>query len=147
VKYTSLDEKREFEAFIRRHQTTSRRVDNEVFLWWPERNIENWSGYINSYTVHERRFDTAPAATFGVSLITSLMSERTTEGSSGVNIFKIIGDLINPFRGSPDVLLIRPVAAPTVVNPNDRVGVSPSVSPRGLPPVNSPSAPTIPGSR
>jgi hypothetical protein len=130
VQYKSLEDKHEFESWVREHQQKSRMEKNsELTLWWPERNIDNWTGYITSYTVNEKRFEVAPSATFGVMLVDSMMSEKTTLGSRGFgDIMKIIGDLIAPYRGyRDDILLVQPNFTNTTqpVNPQDSTLIQP----------------------
>lgn len=128
VRYASMDDKHAFEGWVRTHQVNTRQYSQkepqDITLWWPERNIENWTGYILNYVVAEKRFESAPAANFGVALTDSMMSERTTVGSRGVSVWKILGLQIPEFRGYDDTILIPPVRsdAQTPINPQDRVG-------------------------
>ncbi|QZE10473.1 hypothetical protein SEA_SCOOBYDOOBYDOO_127 [Mycobacterium phage ScoobyDoobyDoo] len=122
VQYASLDEKHAFEAFVREHHMSTRNdEDTEVTLWWPERNILNWTGHIMSYTVTEKRFEVAPSATFGVSLVQSLMSEKTKNASRSADWTKILGPQIPQYRGYDDLILALPsFSNPTQpVNPQD----------------------------
>lgn len=112
VRYASLSDKHSFESFVRKHQQETQQLTKAdqklVNLWWPERNIENWTGYITSYTVVEKRFEVAPAATFGVSLVDSMMSEKTTIATRAVDIWKILGIQIPAYQGYEDVLIVPP---------------------------------------
>lgn len=144
VQYESLDAKHSFESFVRKHQQEADRMSNtdpkSVTLWWPERNIENWTGYIVAYTVIERRFETAARATFGVSLIDSMMSERTTLASRSVDVWKILGLQIPRYRGYDDTILIPPhQGAGVPINPGDVVGGN--TDPIAPGPINSGDAP------
>lgn len=132
VQYASLEDKHAFEGFVREHQrTAATEKDTEITLWWPERNIENWTGFITQYAVNEKRFETAPSATFGVSLYESMMSEKTTLASRGIDVTKIFGIQIPGYRGYRDTILVRPnfsnPAQP--VNPQDVVGSPPPPPP------------------
>lgn len=142
VQYASLADKHSFEGFVRKHQQEAGLADKKnprsVTLWWPERNIENWTGYIISYTVNERRFETAPSATFGVSLIDSMMSERTTIATSPLAVWSIIGIPIPKLKDGRDGILIPPsrIGGQQPINPQDAVG-----TPTAPPPINSGDAP------
>lgn len=126
VQYNSMDDKHNFEGFVRQHQVSAqnRGLDAAVTLWWPERNIENWTGFIVQYTVNEKRFEVAPRATFGVSLVKSMMSDRTTLASRGIDVAKIFGIQIPQYRGYNDLMLIEPTFTDTTqpVNPQDVPG-------------------------
>jgi hypothetical protein len=133
VQYASMDDKHAFEAFVRSHQLAAQADGNKglLKLWWPERNMENWSGYICQYQVIEARFQTAPAATFGVSLVDSMMSVQTTIATRGISLNTILGIQIPTYQGYADTILVRPTP------------------PSNNPPVNSdptPPTPITPGS-
>jgi hypothetical protein len=143
VRYASLDDKHSFESFVRQHMLDTKNItkddDKALTLWWPERNIENWTGYITAYTVTEKRFEVAPAATFGVALVDSMMSEKTTLATRSVDIWKILGIQIPEYRGYDDLMLIPPTP-PSSNNPTNsetRPGSAPTL-PR---PINSGDAP------
>lgn len=127
VKFTSQDDKHVFQGFVRQHQLMAAMEDNTwVTLWWPERNINNWTGYIVQYGVSERRFEVAPIVTFGVSLVDSLMSEKTTIASKGIDLDRILGPQIAPYIGYRDTILVPPTYNRELdVNPQD--GPAPEV--------------------
>lgn len=88
AQFRSIDDKHKFQDFVREHQTNTHNVnyntrEGMVTLLWPERNIDNWTGYITSMPVREARFDYAPKVTFGVSLVDSMLSKRTVDYSRG----------------------------------------------------------------
>ena len=148
VQYASLDEKHSFESFVRRHQQETASVTKTdpktVTLWWPERNIENWTGYITAYTVAEKRFEVAPKATFGVSLVDSMMSTRTTLATRTIDVWKILGIQIPEYKGYEDLILVPPrrPGTTTPINPNDAVGGGPgNANPTSPGPINSGDAP------
>jgi hypothetical protein len=86
VKFISQDEKDIFERFVRRHQIQAQEQrENYLKLWWPERGMDNWTGYISEYQVSVRRFDPAPEVTFGVSLVDSMMSRWSEVASTAAN--------------------------------------------------------------
>lgn len=92
VLFRSNEARQKFQSFVRKHQVNARNdIEGEVTLWWPERNIENWAGYIMDMQVAEKRFVYAPSLQFGVTLVTSLLSERTRLFSSGSAIDAILG--------------------------------------------------------
>ena len=98
VQFPNLELKHRFQNFVRDHQIRARDITEDwgghVTLFWPQRNIENWTGYITGFKVIERRFEYAPVVTFGVDLIDSLMSMRTTVSSSSARFEAIYGPQI-----------------------------------------------------
>jgi len=105
VHFPSQDDKHDFQNFVRDHQlnalddkyTNSSTSSGAVTLLWPERDIKSWTGYIVDVPVQEVRFDYAPKLTFGVMLISSLMSERTFASSLGSGFDNIFGNVIAPY--------------------------------------------------
>lgn len=102
--FASLDERDRFQTFVRRHQILSQTNPDlyQVTLWWPERDIINWTGYLTLLPVSEKKFEWAPSVTFGVMLVNSMMSQKTTESSHGAAFSAIYGPQI-----APDLSLIR----------------------------------------
>lgn len=137
VRFASIQDKHDFQAFVRDHQTYAQSHSGEkvgdgglITLWWPERNIENWTGYIVEFRVVETRFIYAPAVTFGVSLIDSLMSERTT---------------ISSFGSSPTSIWGPQIPAWQVTNPGEpESDLVPPTPPSSQTPVPTRSAPPVP---
>lgn len=125
VKFNSNEAKHEFQSFVRDHQINAQSDNTDmkgmVTLWWPERNIENWTGYIVEFRVVEARFVYAPSVTFGVTLIDSLMSERTRMASFGSLWSSIWGPQIPPYKG-PGTLdtdnMLRPPSPPSSDTPS-----------------------------
>lgn len=76
---TSWDELKKLQDFIRAHQkaamTTSTRP--EINMWWPQRGIENWSGFVEKMQGGDRRFNFVPKVSCEFFLIDSLLSEKT----------------------------------------------------------------------
>lgn len=123
--FASIDDKHVFQAFVRDHQINAQTDQNGmVNLFWPERNIENWTGYIIDFRVAERRFEYAPRVTFGVALIDSLMSERTMITSFGAPFTSLAGPQIAPYQGprstDPDSML-KPPTPPSSQRPPDPI--------------------------
>ena len=119
VQFAHREEKTVFQAFVREHQVKALGVtgtgNREVTLWWPERNISNWSGYISSFQVAERRFDNSPRVTFGVDLVESMMSVRTTTSSIGAGWMAIWGNQIGESTPQDSILTPPTPPAPPVV--------------------------------
>ena len=138
VKFRSQSDKHDFQTFVRDHQLNAQNEDGSlrtaVTLWWPERNIENWTGHIVEYRVVERGFrDPAPSVTFGVALIDSLMSEHTRLASFGSSWTAIWGPQIPAYQGPlDDDSILRPPSPPTSSNPETS---SPSTFPNVPPSV------------
>jgi hypothetical protein len=123
VQFASYDDKHIFQNWVRRHQVAGQSDPNgEVLLWWPERNIENWSGWITTFQVAERRFEYAPRVTFGVSLVESLMSAKTIISSVAAPFSAVYGpqispvDPVNQMLASPIDNLLRPPQQPAPQN-------------------------------
>ena len=104
--FTSQDDKHKFHDFVRDHQLNA--LDDRytesatsgggaVTLMWPERGIRSWSGYIVDVPVEEMRFDYAPKLTFGVMLVSSLMTKRTFGASMGSSAEAITGIVLSPY--------------------------------------------------
>lgn len=108
-----------FQDFVLKHQRTSRvrEGDGCVTLWWPQRNIENWTGFITEWRAVHRKGVYAPKVTFGVSLMDSLMSEKTTISSFASNWRSIWGPQVSSYHDrdswyedavAPDDMLQQP---------------------------------------
>lgn len=112
VLFRGQDEKHEFQNFVRQHQqqalTETPANIRDVNLLWPERNIMNWTGYITSFRVDERRFVTAQSVTFGVDLVNSLLSARTTVSSTGTPYQNVFGPQIAEWSSAIDPLFAIP---------------------------------------
>ena len=82
-----------------------------------------------------------PSATFGVQLVKSLMSEKTTLASRGADWRKILGPQLNQYRGYDDLILLLPnFTGQEPVNPQDT-----TLEPPGPPAPQSPIAPPAVG--
>lgn len=124
--FRSVDDKHKFQNFVRDHQRNA--LDDKygsaadstgaITLFWPERNISNWTGYIVDMPIREARFEYAPRVTFGVALIDSMMSERTFQSSLGNSFWRILGDAMGAYQPDPrdtDGLLQQPGIAASIV--------------------------------
>lgn len=120
--FRSIDDKHDFQNFVREHQrnalddgygseTTS---NGAVTLLWPERDIVNWTGYIVSMPVQEIRFVYAPAVTFGIALIDSMLSRRTFNASLGSDYWSIVGNTLGPYiSDTAEALIPDPSRSPS----------------------------------
>jgi hypothetical protein len=97
VIFRSEAEFERFQAFVRRHQVNAQRMGTVgidaalVTLSWPERNISNWTGIIKEFRAGGERFNPAPHAKIGVSLVTSMVATRTDIASWAMNFLTIAG--------------------------------------------------------
>lgn len=123
VQFRSIADHHDFRDFVRRHQrgalednyATQRASAGAITLLWPERGINNWTGYIVSMPVREARFDYAPRVTFGVALVDSLLSERTFGFSLGSDFFSVVGQEIGKYVPDAEDIeaMLRPPDTPT----------------------------------
>lgn len=70
----------DFQKFVRGHQQRALfnpTATNVVWLNWPERNIDNWTGVIRQFKAGGERRNPAPHASFVIDLIDCMVSSRT----------------------------------------------------------------------
>lgn len=79
-----------FQRFVRAHQQDALKTTRLVWLDWPERNINNWTGVIRQFKAGGMRFNPAPHATFVVDLVDSMVSARTDAASLGPLLWRLI---------------------------------------------------------
>lgn len=85
VQFASEQDYENFQAFVRRTQVDAlTNAGPQVHLWWPERNINNWSGLIKAFQAGGMRGNYSPHAKFTVYLIDSLVSELTDVSSYSI---------------------------------------------------------------
>lgn len=109
VQFRSISDHHEFRDFARSHQrnalddrySSSDTSTGMIKLLWPERDINNWTGYIVNMPGRDARFEYAPRITFGVALVDSLLSERTFNLSLGNNYWAIVGDTLGAYIPDP----------------------------------------------
>jgi hypothetical protein len=79
VQFASRNDYIGFQEFVRTTQKAAlvNSLEPGVTLYWPQRNILNWTGTIRGIQGGLDRFSYAPKAKFGVDLIDSLVSVRT----------------------------------------------------------------------
>lgn len=105
VQFRSEGEYEDFQQFVRDNQVDALRDGRTpgVQLWWPERNINNWTGVIKGpFRAGGMRFNPSPRAEFTVDLIDSMVSTRTFASSFAATWQTIAG------LGSPDGMLALP---------------------------------------
>jgi hypothetical protein len=155
VQFRSIDDKHAFQSFVRDHQRNGQNADYSttlttndsgmVVLFWPQRGITNWKGYITSLQVQEVRFEYAPRITFGVTLVTSMLSDRTYNSSRGNDLLLgIISQQIGPYIAFPGDDFLQPPSPPSAgqrqQNTTDQQNNGETVSPfYDWPGVNAPS--------
>lgn len=78
----------------------------EVVLNWPERNIVDWSGVIQTFRGGDERFNIAPKAQITLLLVDSMLSQKTWTSSFGEDYAKWfetdIGDIPVPDLRPPE---------------------------------------------
>jgi hypothetical protein len=79
VQFSSEKDFEDFQDFVRKTQKDALINDREpgVTLWWPERNIRNWTGVIKNFKAGGMRRNFSPRANFTVSLIESSVALRS----------------------------------------------------------------------
>lgn len=102
----------EFQEFVRQHQLKALRgsANPEVVLWWPQRDINNWTGLIKNFKAGGQRFNPAPRARLTVDLVDSVYSLRTHLSSIAAPLWTIAG------YGSSSGMLQPPTGLGTGVN-------------------------------
>lgn len=123
IQFRNWYEYNQMQEYVRAHHLRSLLTVQypEVTLYWPQRNIDNWTGLINKMEAGDERFNIAPRTTLNITLIDSMLSEKTFTSSMGESTAKWwetdIGnpDPNNPFK-PPSTAKPPDVAAPA--NPN-----------------------------
>jgi len=95
----------EFQKFVRRHQLAALHSypKPEVALWWPERDITDWTGLIKDFRAGGQRFNPAPRARLTVDLIDSVYTRRSATSSLAASIWGVAG------YGSPSGMMSLPM--------------------------------------
>lgn len=99
VQFRSEEDYEDFQRFVRGHQQRALfnpNPTNVVWLNWPERNIDNWTGVIKAFRAGGERFVFAPRASFIVDLIDSMVSARTDLSSIASSPNAIWGEGMGP---------------------------------------------------
>ena len=119
-----------FQQFIRQHQLTAMRADNgaEIRIWWPERNIQNFTGYVREFEAGGQRFNIAPVAKLSIDLIDSMVSQKTDASSFAAEFMSVVGRQLMGFTdwSSWENLIFKPPDPPrsTEENPSNSGGNS-----------------------
>jgi hypothetical protein len=108
VIFASIADYLGFQAFVRATQLNALNNDIEpgITLWWPQRNITNWTGLIRGFQGGLDRFTYAPRARFTVDLIDCFVSTRITVASQAPLFDTVYG------LGSPDGVFKIPATTP-----------------------------------
>lgn len=112
VVFANINDYLGFQAFARVTQVNGlhNNLEPGITMWWPERNILNWTGVIRNFIGGLNRFTYAPMAKFTVDLVDSFTSVRTQIASTAPIFDTIYG------WGIPDGVMVLPggTTAPTV---------------------------------
>lgn len=127
VQFRSISDHHEFRDFARKHQRnaltdnyrSSATSNGQIVLSWPERDINNWTGYIVTMPGRDVRFEYAPRMTFGIALVESLMSQRSFNFSLGSSAMSIVGQVISAYQ--PDGEDVDAMIPPPV-DPSSLIG-------------------------
>lgn len=94
---SNTDEYMRLQSFVRAHQKGALTSDSpEVYLDWSERNINGWSGIIQSMIAGDERWNFVPRVTLKFVLITSLLSQKTWTSSFASDFSALFFNLQTP---------------------------------------------------
>lgn len=95
---------RAMQDFARKHQLRSLGTveQPEITIYWPERNIDNWSGVLLDFRAGQDRYVPSPKASLNFLLVDSMLSDKTWTASFGEDFEKFFESDIG------DPLLIPP---------------------------------------
>lgn len=103
VQFSNERDYEAFQNFVRKHHLTmigdTDKV-KEVNFWWPEREFNNFTGFIKDLLAGGERFNPAPKASFTVELVDSFISRKTTISSFGSPYEMLYGRQIYSLRGA-----------------------------------------------
>jgi hypothetical protein len=91
VQFASIIDFTAFSLFVNGHQQTALLTSTPVMLNWPERNINNFTGFIQKFQAGGAKAIYAPTARFTVSLINSTVSTQTIVASVANPWFTVYG--------------------------------------------------------
>lgn len=94
VQFSNEKDFEDFQRFVRAHQQNVMTVRRPPMIWlnWPERDINNWTGVIRSVRAGGMRANFAPRMQFVVDLVDSMLSHRTELASIGTPWQAIYGE-------------------------------------------------------
>lgn len=102
VQFASVADFTNFGLFVHNHQQNALLTSNPVTLNWPERNINNFSGFIQKFQTGGAKALYAPTGRFVVSLVSSTVSSRTIVASIANPWFTVYGiGLADGVLGAP----------------------------------------------
>lgn len=105
VIFASEEEWETFQRAVRNHQQQAVSKATLVTMNWPERSINNWTGYIRRIEAGGQRFNFAPETTVSIDLVDSYVSQRQDYGSIAANWTAIFG------LGIPGLSVLQPPSA------------------------------------
>jgi hypothetical protein len=106
------EEYNDLQNFVRQHQLAAIPAarEPEVDLWWPERGINHWTGFVKNMQAGDKRFNFTPRTTLEFLLVDSLLSEKTWTSSFATDFREMfntdIGTPSDP--NSPDSVITPP---------------------------------------
>lgn len=93
-----------FQGFVRRQQLLAVVNTQVVNFFWPERNINNWSGVISKIEAGDMRWNFAPHTRIEVELVHSLISTKSSFGSISAYWTSVYGiDMPNGVLNEPSM--------------------------------------------
>lgn len=133
--------------YIRQHQVramSGSATRPEIYLWWPQRGINNWSGFIPKMPAGDRRFNPTPQGRLEFLLIDSLLSEKTFTSSIASDFRSLFNsDIGRP--SDPDDAIFTPPGSTTGTGPGQSTNVPlPGNTPNGTRPSTPSTQPTRP---
>lgn len=127
VQFNGWAEYNAMQEFVRTHHVRSLQTVQypEVTVYWPARNIDNWTGLITKMEAGDERFNIAPRTNLSILLIDSMLSEKTFGSSWTMNdTFTKWWDLD---IGNPDPN--NPLKPPLMPNDSQIIGPGPAPAP------------------
>lgn len=108
-------EMKALQDFVRGHQLgamSGSSVRPEITIWWPQRGMNNWSGFITKMPAGDKRFNIAPRADIEFFLVDSLLSEKTFSASIASDFRTLfnsdIGNPASPLDGITPPVITSP---------------------------------------
>lgn len=107
VVFPNENEYDRFQGLVRRSQVNAVNTGQPLLtLWWPERDILNWTGVIKEFRAGGQRANYMPVARFTVSLVDSMVAKETGISSIAAPWTTIIGaGMVDSILGLPSLVL------------------------------------------